>query len=110
MANAVTKTSYVQGSPDDGPPDMSQIPVTSTTPETGPEPELINRTIKRIRLQRPTKPNHPIRTSVVIPVDNENLVKGFNWEKLDIVYEFSCLCIIACMSSGFYGGRQVPSF
>ena len=27
---------------DDGPPDMSEIPVTPTTPETGPEPELTN--------------------------------------------------------------------
>ena len=97
---------------DDGPPDMSEIPVTPTTPETGPEPELTNSDQSNVRT-KPTTTSDPtessdtsdsidtmtIRTSVVIPVDNENLVKGLNLERLDIVYELSDPCVMTCMCS-----------
>jgi hypothetical protein len=47
---------------DDGPPDMSEIPVTPTTPETGPEPELTNSDQSNVRTN-PTTTSDPTESS-----------------------------------------------
>ena len=99
---------------DDGPPDMSEIPVTPATPETGPEPEITNSDQPNARTNPTTTSDTTESSDTSDSTDTTNSSdsnirryprrqrkprEGLNREKLDVVYELSCLCVMACMSS-----------